>query len=57
MAGGCAVKHGKRSTRAQKKLIGAAGLRPEDWLVVKALPREIWIVRRDGTERRMILLE
>ena len=57
MAGGFAVKQWKRPTRAQKKRIAAAGLAPEDWLVVKAFPREIWIVRRDGLAKRIIMWE
>lgn len=48
------MKNGKRPTVAQKIAINAAGLRWENWLVVKNLPEEMIIVHRhSGRERRI----
>jgi hypothetical protein len=40
------MKNGKRPTLNQKKLIEAAGLDPEEFLVVKNLPFELHLVNR-----------
>ncbi len=53
--GECSVKHGKRPTRAQKNVIKANGLNPNNWLVSKNLQHEhrlIIVHRNTGTVRR-----
>jgi hypothetical protein len=40
------MKHGRKPTRSQKILIKAAGLNPEEFLVVKKLPFELHLVNR-----------
>lgn len=40
------MKNGKRPTRKQKILIKQRGLNPENWLVMKNLPKEMHIVHR-----------
>lgn len=46
------MKHGKRPTRAQKNVIKANGLNPNNWLVTKNLQHEhrlIIVHRNTGT--------
>lgn len=40
------MKNGKAPTREQKKIMKAAGLVPEKWLVVKNLPDYLEVVDR-----------
>lgn len=40
------MKHGKRPTVAQKKLMQQWGLNAADWLVVKDTPGEMVVVHR-----------
>ena len=47
------MKHGKKPTREQKKLIQSKGLDPAVWLVVKDTPEKMELVHRysDRTTR------
>ena len=54
MKGGEFVKHGKNLTRSQKKAVAAAGLNPENWLVVKNQPEQMVIVHRISDQQRII---
>lgn len=47
------MKHGKRPTREQMKLLQQRKLKPEDWLVVKDTPERMELVHRysDKTTR------
>lgn len=48
------MKHGKRPTVAQKKLITQWGLNYSNWLIVKDTPAEMVIVHRlSGKQRRI----
>ena len=40
------MKHGKRPTVAQSKLIQRRHMNPEDWFVVKDTPTEMHLVHR-----------
>jgi hypothetical protein len=40
------MKHGKKPTAAQRKLIQQWRLNPADWLIVKDTPEEMVIVHR-----------
>lgn len=40
------MKHGKKPTVAQRKLIDKKGLIAENWLVVKDTPKEMVVVHR-----------
>lgn len=40
------MKHGKKPTVSQRKLIDKKGLIAENWLVVKDTPKEMVIVHR-----------
>ena len=46
------MKNGKRPTVAQKKLLKAMGLIPENWLIVKNEPDRMTVVHRHSGERR-----
>lgn len=48
------MKHGKRPTRRQKALIQAAGLNPDNWLVVKDTKPTMTIVHRVSDKTRVI---
>lgn len=48
------MKHGKKPTLGQKKLIGGADLYPKDWLVVKNLDDRIEIINRKTNKIRII---
>ena len=48
------MKQGKRPTMRQKAVITAARLNPEDWLVYKALPRELHIEHRETGKSRVL---
>lgn len=44
----------QKPTREQKKLISAAGLQPEDWLVITDTPKCLHLVHRGtGTSRHI----
>lgn len=49
------MKHGKKPTVAQRKLIQAWGLDPSVWLVYKSTPNELYLVHRlsDKTKRKI----
>ena len=42
------MKHGKKATYTQRKLIEKWGLDPHDWLVVKDTPGAMTVVHRDN---------
>ena len=44
------MKHGKRPTREQMKLLQKRKLKPEDWLVVKDTPEQMELVHRHMIE-------
>jgi hypothetical protein len=48
-----AIKHGKRPTAEQRKLMKKWKLNPEDWLITKNTPTEMHLVNRwsDKTTR------
>ena len=48
------MKHGKKPTLKQKKLLSKAGLFPEDWLIVKTSERHIEVVHRSSRKTRRI---
>ena len=48
------MKHGKKPTLKQKKLLSKEGLLPEDWLIVKTSERHIEVVHRSSREIRRI---
>ena len=47
------MKKGKAPTREQKKIMEAAGLVPDDWLVVKNLPNRLVVINRASLLRAM----
>lgn len=42
------MKHGKKPTVRQSKLIEKHGFSPFDWLVTKDTSTELWLVARSG---------
>ena len=49
------MKHGKRPTVSQKKIIKAKGLNYENWLVSKHTPEKMVLVHRHtGTVREVL---
>lgn len=48
------LKHGKRPTMKQKKLISSRRLNPMNWLVVKDTPDFMEILHRHSNKRRNI---
>ncbi|WP_438646631.1 DUF6906 family protein [Robertmurraya kyonggiensis] len=48
------MKHGKRPSLNQKIIMKNVGLNPENWLVVKNLPDELWIVHRVSGRQKSI---
>lgn len=48
------MKHGKKPTLKQKKLLIRNNLVPEDWLIVKTSERCMEIVHRNSRETRRI---
>ena len=50
------MKHGKKPTYEQRKVIQQSGLDPHDWLVVKDQPEQMVLVHRysDKTTRTII---
>lgn len=49
------MKHGRKPTVAQCKLIQAWNLNPTDWLVVKDTPEEMHIVHRYSEKTTRII--
>jgi hypothetical protein len=49
------MKHGKKPTYEQRKLIKDAGLDSHDWLVVKDTPTEMILVHRHVDTTRTII--
>lgn len=45
------MKNGKKPTRAQKELMKANRMKPENWLVVKDTPRELECVSRSSVDK------
>lgn len=48
------MKHGKNLTRNQKKAVAAAGLNPDNWLVVKNLENRLIVMHRQSGKTRTI---
>jgi hypothetical protein len=48
------VKHGRKPTLNQKILIKAAGLNPDNWLIVKNLSNELHIAHRHTDSERVV---
>ena len=48
------MKHGKRPTVAQKKILKSMGLNPENWLIVKNEPTRMTVAHRHSGEQRTI---
>ena len=49
------MKHGKRPTREQRKLMEKWKLRSEDWLVVKDTPERMELVHRHFDRTRKMI--
>lgn len=49
------IKHGKKPTREQRKLIQAKGLDPVVWLVVKDTPEQMELVHRYSDKTRRVI--
>lgn len=48
------MKHGKRPTVSQRRIISQYGLNSDNWLIVKDTPDSMVIVHRlTGTQRRI----
>ena len=50
------MKHGKRPTVAERKIISSWGLNAENWLVVKHTPEILTICHRISEQQRHITL-
>lgn len=50
------MKHGKKPSLKQKKLIKDSGLNPDQWLVVKNLPGQLKIAHRETGQQKTINL-
>lgn len=48
------MKHGRRPTREQKKLLRKWGAVPENWLIERDTPREMVIVHRISGKTKTI---
>lgn len=48
------MKHGRRPTRTQKMVIKAAGLNPNNWLIVKNLSDRMHLVHRETGNERVV---
>lgn len=48
------MKHGRRPTVRQKKIMKSVGLNHDNWLVVKNFPEELVIVHRDTGRQKTI---
>ena len=51
------MKHGKRPTVAQSKLMQRRHLNPADWFVVKDTPTEMHIVHRHFDNVRKVIVK
>ena len=49
------MKHGKKPTREQRKLIQKWKLKSEDWLVTKDTPTEMELVHRYSDKTKKII--
>ena len=49
------MKHGRKPTREQRKLITKARLKPEDWMVERDTPEKLVLVHRhfDSVSRQI----
>ncbi len=50
------MKHGRKPKMKQKIIIKNVGLNPDNWLIVKKLPGELWIVHKVSGKQRVINL-
>lgn len=50
------MKHGKKPTREQRKLIQSKKLKPEDWMVERDTPEKLVLVHRhfDSVSRTIL---
>ena len=48
---------GKKPTLAQKKLLKAKGLNPDNWLVISADWERMVVIHRDSLKKRTIVKE
>ena len=48
------MKHGKKPTVAQKKILKGKGLNPDNWLIIKNLPDKMEIIHRQSMKTRTI---
>jgi membrane-bound lytic murein transglycosylase MltF len=48
------MKHGRKPTLNQKKIIKSAGLNPDNWLIVKNLSNELHIAHRNTKSKRVV---
>lgn len=48
------MKHGKKPTVEQRKLLEKEGLAWQDWLIVKSLPHSMIVVHRERGETRVV---
>ena len=48
------MKHGKKPTVEQRKVLTREGLDWKDWLVVKNLPNSLIVVKRKTDETRVV---
>lgn len=48
------MKHGRKPTREQKKLLRKCGAVPENWLIERDTPREMVIVHRISERTKTI---
>ena len=51
------MKHGKKPTKAQKLLLKAYRLNPDNWLIVKHTTEELLVVHRYTSTTRSIRLK
>lgn len=51
------MKHGKKPTVAQRKLIQAKGIDPAMWLIVKDTPEKMELVHRYSDKTRKIIFK
>ena len=49
------MKHGKKPTREQRKLLQQWKLDPTVWLVIKDKPDELWLVHRHSDKTTRII--
>lgn len=49
------MKHGRKPTREQRKLMQKWGMDPVSWLVVKDTPTEMVLVHRHGDSTKKVI--